>query len=686
MIKITIDNKIIAAKEGQSVLSAALEAGVYIPHLCHHPSLPDIGECKLCIVEIEGRDGIHTSCTTPAEDGMVSRTRSERIDSLRKLSMELMLAGHPSECTACPKYGQCEFQSLIQYIGVSDTRLRKVPSNNLYTEENPLFVRDLGRCVLCGRCVRACEDVRGVGVLGFKTRDGRTEISIRNGGLLADGDCRFCGACVEVCPTGALHDKNELLRSYGTKESALVPCRSKCPAHTDVPRYVAYVREGDFSEALAVIREKAPFPHTLSLVCMRFCEDACRRGCVNEAISIRDIKRIAAENGTDLWKSRAKSSPSTGRKVSVIGSGPAGLTAAYYLARKGHTVDVYEKLPKAGGMLRYGIPGYRLPEEVFESEIEDILQAGVRLHVNSPKTPQELLNEGTDAVLVAVGAHKGIRLPIEGNDLPNTYTAVEYLRNAALGSITGLGDSVLILGGGNVAFDVAGVAHRNGIKRIMMACLEPRDAMTAGKEEIEEGLGYGLELYNGKTFLRVVQNEEGKLSVLCRDVAELSVDDSGRMNIVPVPDSDQWLTADSVIFAVGQKPELEGFELEQNRGLLVVNGHRSSVEKVFACGDSVTGTLSIIHAIASGREAASAIDLYLGGDGDISEQLAKQESTSPWLGRTPGFAYKERIGCLTCDNAADEADRCLRCHLRLQIEQPKLWNAFSESQVKDNAM
>lgn len=686
MIKLIIDNKTITAKEGQSVLSAALDAGVYIPHLCHHPSLPDIGECKLCIVEIDGREGVHTSCTTPAEDGMVIRTRSEHIDSLRKLSMELMLAAHPSECTACPKYGQCEFQALIQYIGVSDTRLRKVPGSNLYTDENPLFVRDLNRCVLCGRCVRACEELRGVGVLGFRTADGRTEISIRNGGLLADGDCRFCGACVEVCPTGALHDKNELLGGFATKEAALVPCRSRCPGQTDVPRYVAYVREGNFSEALAVIRERAPFPHSLGLVCMRFCEDACRRGFVNEAVSIREIKRIAAENGTDLWKDRVKPSPATGKKVSVIGSGPAGLTAAYCLARKGHAVDVYEKLPKAGGMLRYGIPGYRLPDEVFEREIEDILEAGVRLHVNSPKTPQELLGEGADAVLVAVGAHKGARLPIEGSDLPNTYTAVDYLREIALGNTVELGGSVLILGGGNVAFDAAGTAHRNGVKHILMACLESREAMTASSEEIEEGLAYGLELHNRKTFLRIEQNDEGRLSVLCRDVAELSVDASGRMSIVSVPDSDRWLTADSVIFAVGQKPELEGFDLEQSRGLIIVSSGKTSSDKVFACGDSVTGTLSVIHAIASAREAASRIDMFLGGDGDISERLAMQQSSPAWIGHVPGFAYKERKDCLTCETSADEAGRCLRCHLRLQIEQPKFWNAYTESKVNDDAM
>lgn len=680
MIKLILDGKEISAKKGQSILSAALDAGVYIPHLCHHPSLPDIGECKLCIVEIEGVEGVRTSCTTPAEDGMVIHTRTEQINRLRKLSMELMMAGHPSDCTSCPKYLKCEFQSLIQYLGVSDSRLRKLPGNNTFTDENPLIIRDLCRCVLCGRCVRACEEVRGVGVLSFDSSSGRTQIAVRGNGLLADGDCRFCGACVEVCPTGAILDKEELPGRFGTREAALVPCRSSCPAGADVPRYVSYVREGKYAEALAVIREKLPFPLTLGLVCMRFCEDACRRGCVNDPVNIREIKRVAAELGGNSWKSRVRIPTPSGKSVAVIGSGPAGLTAAYYLAHKGHKVDVYEKLPKAGGMLRYGIPSYRLPEDVLDSEISDILEAGIALHTNSAKSPADLIDSGADAVVVAVGAHLGSRLPIPGNDLPNTYTAVDFLRCAALGNPPELGDSLMIIGGGNVAFDVAGTAHRLGVKRIIMACLEPRDGMTASEEEILEGLEHGLELHNLRTFKRI-ENCGENLTVICENVTELGKDELGRMTILSEPGSEHGFTARSVVFAVGQKPEIEGFGLDAIRGLINAANSATSAEGVFACGDAVSGTSSVIQSIASARKAAEAADRYLGGNGDITEILIDPEEPSAYLGRAEGFAYRERIACLSADNSSCEADRCLRCHLRLTIKRPKTWNEYSESQV-----
>ncbi len=667
MPNIIIDEINVAAAEGVSVLDAALDAGIYIPNLCRHPSLEAIGECKLCTVEIGGE--LVTACTTPAEEGMVVTTKSPEIDHLRKLSLELMLAAHPSECTSCPKYLKCELQSLIQYEEVTDSRLRKLPVNESYTEANPLFVRDLSRCILCGRCVRACEKLRGVGVYSFGMgKSGDPEILIRGGGLMADGDCRFCGACVEVCPTGALMDKKELMDQFPTRAEALVPCRAKCPAGADVPRYLAYIRQGAYDKALCVIREKLTFPLTLGHICMHFCEDACRRGCVNDPVHIKELKRVAAEQGGDAWKQRREVLPDTGKRVAVIGAGPAGLTAAYQLRRKGHSVEVFEAMPEAGGMLRYGIPAYRLPRDVLQGEIDTLTEIGFAIHTNTRVTPAALKEQGFDAIVIAVGAHNGTRLPIEGNDLPGVTTAVDYLRQAELGTAPDLGERVFIIGGGNVAFDAAGTAHRAGTG-VTMACLEARDAMTASDEEIDEGLGWGLELHNAMTF-KAIRQAGDQLEVVCEKVAELGRDENGRMKIITVPDSEQSFPASSVIFAVGQRPDIGGFGLESNRGLL--NG--MPADGIFAAGDVVTGTASVVQAVDAGRKIAAAADKFLGGDGDVTETLIDYEPPESYLGRVEKYAYAARGGHVDPDTAQAEAERCLRCHMRLEIEKPKFWN------------
>ena len=667
MPNIIIDGRTVEAAEGVSVLDAALAAGIYIPNLCRHPSLEAIGECKLCTVEIGGE--MVTACTTTVEEGMVVTTRNPEIDHLRKLSLELMLAAHPSECTSCPKYLKCELQSLIQYMEVTDSRLRKLPINEHYTEANPLYIRDLSRCILCGRCVRACENKRGVGVYSFgKGKSGDPEILIRGGGLMADGDCRFCGACVEVCPTGALMDKRELMEKFPTRAECLVPCRAACPAGADVPRYIAYIRQGAYDKALAVIREKLTFPRTVGHSCMLFCEDACRRGCVNDPVHIKELKRVAAEQGGDSWKQRREVLPDTGKRVAVIGAGPAGLTAAYQLRRKGHSVEVFEAMPEAGGMLRYGIPAYRLPRDVLQGEIDTLTEIGFAIHTNTRVTPSELKARGYDAIVIAVGAHNGTRLPIEGHDLPGVTTAVEYLRKAELGETPDLGERVFVIGGGNVAFDAAGTAHRAGTA-VTMACLEARDAMTASDEEIEEGLSWGLELHNAMTF-KAIRQAGDRLEVVCERVAELGRDENGRMKIITAPDSEQAFPATGVIFAVGQRPDIGDFGLESNRGLL----SGMPADGIFAAGDVVTGTASVVQAVDAGRKIAAAADKYLGGDGDITETLIDYEPPEDYLGRVEKYAYCQRGDCVSCDTAEYEAERCLRCHMRLEIEKPKFWN------------
>lgn len=699
MAVITIDGTRLEVPENKNVLECALEAGIYIPHLCHHPDLPENGSCRMCIVEVEGQEGVTTSCTLRAQDGMVVHTTSERINKLRTLALELLLAGHPEDCSTCPKYGNCELQTLIQYIGANNARMRTRIKGIKMEEGNPLLIHDMNRCVLCGRCVRACNKLRGVGVLQYNKKDLETYVGTLHGKLLKDEDCRFCTACAEVCPTGSIRDKLQLLTTNLKKEEALVPCRTACPAHTDIPRYIRFVKEGDYDAAVAVIREKVPFPNALGHVCSHACELECKRKEVSEAMSIRDIKRYAAEHDTGrYWKGKGKQLPDTGKKVCVVGGGPAGLTAAYYLRKQGHAVTVKEALPTVGGMMSYGIPSYRLPREIVAQEAKVIEDQGVVIETNTKvEKPVELLKE-YDAVLMTIGAHKGVRLPMEGSELPGVLLNIDFLRNASLGQETGMGKRIIVLGGGNVAFDCARTAKRLGAEEIHLACLEAREVMTADDEEIEQAKEEGIFVHPAQTFERIT-GTNAVTGVDFMNVKSFTFDENRRAIIEKEEGSEHHIDADTVIFATGQRPDLTeeaGLTLGRANSIVVKeNSLATETEGVFAAGDVVYGTKSVILAIASGRDAAVEIDKYLGGDGDISETLAPEQHADPKIGKVEGFGYLGRTKTQVtpaaerqdnfnevdhgiCDaDICGEASRCLQCDLRLQIHPSRLWTEYS---------
>lgn len=699
MAVITIDGTRLEVPENKNVLECALEAGIYIPHLCHHPDLPENGSCRMCIVEVEGQEGVTTSCTLRAQDGMVVHTTSERINKLRTLALELLLAGHPEDCSTCPKYGNCELQTLIQYIGANNARMRTRIKGIKMEEGNPLLIHDMNRCVLCGRCVRACNKLRGVGVLQYNKKDLETYVGTLHGKLLKDEDCRFCTACAEVCPTGSIRDKLQLLTTNLKKEEALVPCRTACPAHTDIPRYIRFVKEGDYDAAVAVIREKVPFPNALGHVCSHVCELECKRKEVSEAMSIRDIKRYAAEHDTGrYWKGKGKQLPDTGKKVCVVGGGPAGLTAAYYLRKQGHAVTVKEALPTVGGMMSYGIPSYRLPREIVAQEAKVIEDQGVVIETNTKvEKPVELLKE-YDAVLMTIGAHKGVRLPMEGSELPGVLLNIDFLRNASLGQETGMGKRIIVLGGGNVAFDCARTAKRLGAEEIHLACLEAREVMTADDEEIEQAKEEGIFVHPAQTFERIT-GTDAVTGVDFMNVKSFTFDENRRAIIEKEEGSEHHIDADTVIFATGQRPDLTeeaGLTLGRANSIVVKeNSLATETEGVFAAGDVVYGTKSVILAIASGRDAAVEIDKYLGGDGDISETLAPKQHADPKIGKVEGFGYFGRTKTQVtpaaerqdnfnevdhgiCDaDICGEASRCLQCDLRLQIHPSRLWTEYS---------
>jgi NADPH-dependent glutamate synthase beta subunit-like oxidoreductase/succinate dehydrogenase/fumarate reductase-like Fe-S protein len=427
-IKLNIDGREVQTEIGKTVLQAALEGGIYIPHLCYHPDLTPAGVCRLCIVEIEGKEGLPSSCMTPAADGMVVKTKTPQIDQMRLLAMELILSRHPADCTTCSQYLNCELQSVKQYLGTSEelsVRRRQKPFAT--NTNNPLFVHDFVRCILCGRCVRACHDLRGVEVLSFINKGKDTYVGTAFDRLLADAGCRFCGACVEVCPTGALRDKEEFTKGK-SRRAARVPCKYTCPVEIDVPRYVRLIAEKKFDEAYAVVREQLPLPSVCSYVCLSYCEEECRRGVVNEPVGIRELKRFVSERHTDLWKKNLMRPEATGKRVAILGSGPAGLTAAYYLARKGHEVTIFEQASLPGGLLRKAISRKRLPKEALEDDIHEIIQAGVKLQLDAGDIQiGRLLEEDKfDAVLLAIGStfvgpsaywlkEEGIDLTPQGN-------------------------------------------------------------------------------------------------------------------------------------------------------------------------------------------------------------------------------------------------------------------------------
>lgn len=467
------------------------------------------------------------------------------------------------------------------------------------------------------------------------------------------------------------------------------PCELSCPAGIDVPRYLRLIADGRFGEAINVIREKVPFPAVLGCICTHPCEVECRRGESDEALSIRALKAFASKHDTGVWRKKPKVAEPNGKKVAIVGSGPAGLTTGYYLARLGYGVTVFEALPQAGGMLRVGIPEYRLPREVLDREIEEIKSAGVEIKTNSKvESIEKLFEQEYQAIFIAVGAHQGVKLPIPGSELNGVILGISFLKNMNMGVESKIGKKVVVLGGGNVAFDCARTALRLGATDVHIACLESRDNMVATTEEIEQGEAEGITIHNSRTFTRIVGNDGQVSGVECLNVRSFTFDSAGIANVDAIAGSEHILPADTVIFAVGQVPELEPIE-----GISEIKASRQSIliadsvtmmtakEGVYAGGDAVTGPASVIEAIADGRRAAISIDKYLGGEGDIDGVPASTSvDISPsGIGEVEGFKYRLPVNMIPVaertegfvqvelgfdqEKAIEEARRCLWCDL-----------------------
>ncbi len=477
------------------------------------------------------------------------------------------------------------------------------------------------------------------------------------------------------------HIRKHHCRAGVCKALVKSPCQNACPAGIDVPRYIRLIHEGKLDEAVAVIREKVPFPAVLGYVCLHFCEQKCRRGEVDEALAIKMLKRYAADHDKGMWKKNSKILPSSGNKVAVIGSGPAGLTAAYYLAKLGHEVTVFESAPATGGMMRLGIPEFRLPRDILDREIENIKKVGVNIKVNSAVgSLDDLFKHGYAAIFTGIGAYRSRDMGIEGEDNASVINGIDFLRDVNLGVKMSLGNKVLVVGGGNAAIDSARTALRLGVKEVAIAYRRTYAAMPASPEEVKEAIEEGVKLDFLVTPAKVTRLN-GRLKVEFVRMELGNIDDSGRRHPVPIKGSEFTGEYDTIIKNIGDRPEVPvDYDLSLGKGgEIKVEPETLATSKkgVYAGGDVVSGPASVIEAIAAGRQAAISIDRYLGGKGDIEEKLAPPEVITPFTleegerrrppmcmlspDKRKGFALVE-LG-YDQENATAEAKRCLRCDL-----------------------
>lgn len=459
-----------------------------------------------------------------------------------------------------------------------------------------------------------------------------------------------------------------------------VPCVALCPAKVDIPGYIALVKEGRYADAVRLIRKDNPFPTTCGFICEHPCEARCRRNMVDDALNIRGLKRFAADYAGKVPPPPC--APSTGKRVAIVGGGPGGLSSAYYLQLMGHQVTVYEMLPKLGGMLRYGIPNYRLPKERLDDDIQAILDTGVEvkhgLRIGQDITIQELRAE-YDAVLITIGASTDKKLGLEGENADGVLSAVQFLRAVGKNEIPDLsGQEVAVIGGGNVSMDAVRTAVRLGAKKVSIVYRRRTADMTALADEIEGTIAEGVELQTLKAPSSIDVDENGRVKGIYVTPQMISKIKDGRASVKPTGEEDIYIPCSTLIVAIGQNIEFKhfeeaGFPVERGRIMSEKYGGFANIPGVFAGGDCATGPATVIRAIAAGKVAAANIDEYLGFrheiscDVEIPEPNLDDKTPCGRVNMTEREAC-ERVhdfdgveNCMTECEAKQEAGRCLRC-------------------------
>ena len=463
----------------------------------------------------------------------------------------------------------------------------------------------------------------------------------------------------------------------GFKQSELVPCVSGCPAGVDIPGYISLVEAGRYTDAVRLIRKDNPLPLVCGYVCEHPCEMYCRRGMVDDPMNIRGLKRFAVDHMEGDY--RPWIAPATGKRVAVVGGGPAGLSAAYYLAIMGHDVTIFEARRHLGGMLRYGIPNYRLPHDLLDGEIQWILDCGIKVELECPIDDLRPLRDGFDAVYLAIGAHGDNRLGLPGEDSPGVISAVEMLRAVGDGEAPDLtGKRVAVIGGGNVAMDVARSAVRCGAEKVTIVYRRRVADMTAQDEEIAGAQAEGCELLELNAPVRIECDASGHVAGVVVQPQIIGGLRRGRPAPRAAEAPEVLVPCDVVAVAIGQAIQSDAFAeqgipCKWGRIQAAEDGSIEGFPGVFAGGDCQSGPATVIRAVNAGKVAAGNIDNYLGFnhtvgfDVELPHVQFKGKTSCARCEMTEREA-SDRIGDfdlvehgLTAEEAHQEAGRCLRC-------------------------
>ena len=551
---------------------------------------------------------------------------------------------------------------------------------------------DLCRAQTCGKCVPCRIGLTQLSDMLSEILDGHSDLRMlrhleETAQVIVDtADCAIGIDAANLILTsvrGFREDFEEHIlhhRCLGTLRNP-VPCVAMCPAGVDIPGYIALVKAGRFADAVRLIRKDNPFPTACAYICEHPCESRCRRNMVDDAINIRGLKRAAVDRAGEV--PQPAPAPSTGKRVAVVGGGPSGLSAAYYLSLMGHKVTVYEKRRQLGGMMRYGIPSYRFPREKLDGEIRSILSLGIEVHtevdIGGDLTLEQLRGQ-YDALYLSIGAHTDKKVGIEGEDAIGVMSAVDMLRHIGdneMPDFTGM--NVAVIGGGNVAMDVTRSAVRLGAQRVTCVYRRRQEDMTAQVEEVEGAIAEGAEILTLHAPLRV-EVEDGRATALWAQPQLIGeVDKAGRPRPNTASVEPVRIPADIIIVAIGQGIESKGFEqagikIQRGGTLLAYSSTQlPELDGVFAGGDCVSGPATVVRAIAAGKAAADNIDDYLGFhheiEADVEIPTPRCEDIRP-RGRVDcrereASERKCDFDCMECsmtdEEVAQEAGRCLRC-------------------------